>query len=81
MAERYEIRVLGLLGPLLRTVFGSMRCEAVPRQTTLRGQLSLDELGWLLKRLDQWDVELICIACPAPNAGRQAVHSRPGSSP
>ena len=64
MDEKYEIRVLGFLGPLLRTAFDGMRCEVVARHTTIRGQLSADELRVLLRRMDQLGIELIHLDCP-----------------
>jgi hypothetical protein len=59
MNERYLIRVRGILGPLMRLTFGEMRCEAMPRQYTLRGRLSTDDLDRLLKLLDRSGVELV----------------------
>ena len=59
MNTRYEIRVHGLIGPLLRSRFHGMTCEALPRQSTIRGTLSVDELHRLLDRLDQSGVELV----------------------
>jgi hypothetical protein len=58
MDRRYEIRILGYLGPVLTADVG-MRCESVSRQTTLRGQLSHGELRRLLRRLDEHGVSLI----------------------
>jgi hypothetical protein len=63
MDEEYEIRVLGFLGPGLRTTFDSMCCEVVPRQTTIRGRLSVDELQNLLELLDQLGMEVIRLDC------------------
>jgi hypothetical protein len=59
MTERYEIRVRGLLGPLLRVIFGGMTCESVPCQSTIHGDLTDDDLRRLLERLDQSGVELV----------------------
>jgi hypothetical protein len=64
MNETYEIRVLGSLGPLLRTMFVGMRCELVPRSTTIRARLSDAELDLLLGRLDQLGIELLQLDCP-----------------
>lgn len=59
MKERYEIRIRGLLGPLLRKTFDDMNCEALPRQSTIRARLSAKELDDLLRRLDQSGIELV----------------------
>ena len=59
MKERYEIRIHGLLGPLLRSRFGSMACETLPCQSTIRGQFSEEELQRLLDRLEESGVELV----------------------
>jgi hypothetical protein len=59
MNVRYEIRIRGLLGPLLRRTFGSMSCEALPCQSTIRGKLSAEELEKLLTRLDESGIELV----------------------
>jgi len=63
MDEEYEIRVLGFLGPMLRTTFDGMCCEIVPRQTTIRGQLSADQLHNLLELLDRLGFEVIRLDC------------------
>jgi hypothetical protein len=59
MAEKYEIRVLGSLGPVLRAAFTEVRCEIPPRQTLIRGKLSGDELHLLLERLDKLGLMLV----------------------
>lgn len=59
MNERYEIRIRGLLGPLLQTTFDDLSCETLPCQSTIQGWLSADELQHLLWRLDQSGVELV----------------------
>ncbi|MET0419876.1 MAG: hypothetical protein ABW022_27990 [Actinoplanes sp.] len=60
MSERYVIRVRGVLGPLLRSLFGEhLTYKTVPRQSTLQGQLSAEELQELLALLDRSGVELI----------------------
>jgi hypothetical protein len=59
MKERYEIRIYGLLGPLLRSRFASMACQTLPCQSTIRGRLSEEELQRLLDKLQQSGVELV----------------------
>lgn len=59
MNERYEIRIRGLFGPLLRRTFEVMKCEALPCQSTIRGRLSAEELDTLLLRLEESGVELV----------------------
>jgi hypothetical protein len=59
----YEVRVQGLLGPMLRSAFGDLHPETVTRPWTIRGQLSSDELRRLLTRLDHYGIELIGLRC------------------
>ena len=59
MKERYEIRIAGLLGPLLRSKFASMACMTLPMQSTIRGRLSEEELYRLLAKLEASGVELV----------------------
>lgn len=59
MKERYEIRIRGLIGPLLRSTFAGMACETLPAQSTIRGRLSIEELHRMLDRLDESGVELV----------------------
>lgn len=59
MKERYEIRIHGLIGPLLRKRFEGLACETILCQSTIRAKLSAEELHKLLRRLDQSGVELV----------------------
>jgi hypothetical protein len=81
MDSRYEIRILGYLGPVLRAAVDGMRCELVPTQTTLHAKLSPADLRQLLRRLDARGVTLIHLASTGGRLQRNPiVHRRSLSS-
>jgi hypothetical protein len=68
MDERYEIRIRGYLGPLLRTAIGKLRYRTLPNQSTIRGRLSDAEVELLLERLNRSGVELVCLSRVPPDS-------------
>ena len=63
MNERYEIRVLGRLGPALLAAFPAMQCRVVAPQTVIRGRLSAYELRRLLERMDKSGLMIVDLYC------------------
>ncbi|MEU4563862.1 hypothetical protein AB0F72_36255 [Actinoplanes sp. NPDC023936] len=68
MAEHYEIRIRGFLGPLLRKAFGDLRCRTLPAQSTIRGRLSDSDLERLLTSLDRSGLDLVCLSRVTPGS-------------
>lgn len=61
MHERYQIRVHGFLGPLIRKALGGLHYRTLPHQSTIRGRLTDATLERLLLRLDRSGVEVVCL--------------------
>ena len=54
MSERYEIRLMGRLGPVLSSSFDGMQCVCVSGRTVIRGRLSGPDLDRLLELMDKF---------------------------
>ena len=76
MDSRYEIRILGYLGPVLRAAVDGMRYELMPTQTTIRAKLSPGDLRQLLKRLDARGVTLIHLTRTGGRLRRTSIGER-----
>jgi hypothetical protein len=61
MAEHYEIRVRGFLGPLMRMALRGLRFRTLPAQSTIHGRLSDHDLERLLISLDDSGFEVVCL--------------------
>lgn len=59
MTERYEIRVYGVFGPLLRVVFADLSGRVLGRESVIRGRLTDTELERLLTQLDRCGLQLV----------------------
>ncbi len=63
----YEIRVLGVLGPLLREAFAELAVDVEPTATVLSGRLDQPALHDVLDRVRALGLELVDIkVAPAP---------------
>jgi hypothetical protein len=56
---RYEIRVLGQIGPAAREAFESMAVHVAPRATVLSGELDQAGLHDLMERIQAFGLELV----------------------
>jgi len=81
MPDKYEIRVAGRLGPVLRAAFRPMRCEVVPRQSVIQGRLSPAELHRLLERVRMLGLELVRLDCARHDEPDETEEFRPEGQP
>jgi hypothetical protein len=59
MTERYEIRVHGVFGPVLRIVFADLPGRVLGRESVIRGRMTEAELELLLSRLARSGLEVV----------------------
>ena len=74
MTDRYEIRVSGRLGPVLRAAFADMQAEIVPRRIVIEGWLSRDEFRALVLRMENMSGQFIHLDCATGDHHRRAQH-------
>lgn len=68
---RYEIRVVGSLGPAAQEAFAELSVETEPTVTVLRGDLDQAALHGLLDRVRSLGLELVDIHRAPPGGSRR----------
>ncbi len=58
---RYEVRVVGILGPAAEEAFGGLSIETEPASTVLSGELDQAALHGLIDRVRALGLELVDI--------------------
>nr|WP_296071308.1 hypothetical protein [uncultured Actinoplanes sp.] len=61
MADRYEIRVVGVLGRAVSTAFADLAVDVEPASTVLSGELTQEGLHEVLDRIRGLGLELLDI--------------------